>query len=280
MEEKVYIDGSKYVGEFKDGKRNGTGTFTFPSGEKYVGEFKDDRYNGTGTLTFPSGEKYVGEFKDDRYIGNKTLMDINDLVERQQNVTNINTYYLFFDTETTGLPRNWKAPVTDLNNWPRMIQIAWILCDDNGNRIETDDYIIIPENFEIPRDASSVHGITTKRALREGSDLTRVLNRFNELVERADFIVAHNISFDEKIVGAEFLRKSVKSDFNRKKKLCTMQASTNYCKIPGNYGYKWPTLSELHTKLFGTDITGAHDAFADIDATEKCFWEMKKTGLL
>ena len=38
--------------------------------------------------------------------------------------------YLFFDTETTGLPRNWKAPVTHLNNWPRMIQIAWIACDD------------------------------------------------------------------------------------------------------------------------------------------------------
>jgi len=29
--------------------------------------------------------------------------------------------YLFFDTETTGLPRNWKAPVTDLDNWPRMV---------------------------------------------------------------------------------------------------------------------------------------------------------------
>jgi hypothetical protein len=303
MKEELYIDGGKYVGEFKDGKRNGTGTYTFPDGEKYVGEFKDDKYNGTGTstfpsgqkyvgefkdgkkngtgtLTFPDGEKYVGEFKDDKYVGNNTLMEINELGESQQNVANINTYYLFFDTETTGLPRNWKAPVTDLDNWPRMIQIAWVLCDNKGNYIESDDYIIMPERFKIPIDASKVHGISTERAIREGEDLTRVLNMFNRLVERSDFIVAHNISFDEKIVGAEFIRKSIRSVLNKKRKICTMESSTNYCKIPGPYGYKWPKLSELHIKLFGKDFDEAHDASVDIEATVKCFWEMRKRGLV
>ena len=188
--------------------------------------------------------------------------------------------YLFFDTETTGLPKNWKAPVTDLNNWPRMIQIAWILCDKDGNRIETETHIIKPENFEIPVDASRVHGITTERAMNEGEDLERILSKFNALVERCEYIVAHNISFDEKIIGAEFLRKRIQSNFNSKRKLCTMQSSTNYCKISGPYGYKWPKLSELHIKLFGVDFEGAHDALADINATEKCFWEMRKVGLI
>ncbi len=188
--------------------------------------------------------------------------------------------YLFFDTETTGLPLNWKAPVTDLNNWPRMIQIAWILCDNEGNRIEADDFIIKPEKFEIPREASKVHGISTERAINEGEDLKEVLNKFNELVERADFIVAHNISFDEKILGAELLRKKIQSNFSRKRKLCTMESSTNYCKIRGRYGYKWPKLSELHIKLFGKDFEEAHDAAVDINATEKCFWEMRKKGLI
>lgn len=188
--------------------------------------------------------------------------------------------YLFFDTETTGLPRNWKAPVTDLNNWPRMVQVAWIFCDDSGKRIHTKTYIIKPENFTIPREASNVHGITTERAISEGKDLKTVLQEFNGLVDQSSFIIAHNISFDEKIVGAEFLRKSVGSDFYKKRKLCTMQTSTSYCRIPGNYGYKWPTLSELHTTLFGTNFVGAHDAYADIDATEKCFWEMKKRGII
>ncbi len=188
--------------------------------------------------------------------------------------------YLFFDTETTGLPRNWKAPVTDLNNWPRMIQIAWILCDNSGNRIESDDFIIKPENFEIPGDAARVHGISTERANSEGKDLVVVLNNFNELVKRSAFIVAHNISFDEKILGAELLRKRIQNDFNKKRKMCTMQSSTNYCRLPGRYGYKWPKLSELHIKLFGEDFDEAHDASVDINATERCFWEMRKIGLI
>ena len=188
--------------------------------------------------------------------------------------------YLFFDTETTGLPRNWKAPVTDLNNWPRMVQIGWILYDNEGNKIESNDYIIKPENFTIPTESSRVHGITTERAMREGVSLIEVLNQFNELVGRSNYIVAHNISFDEKILGAELLRTNIKSSFNNKRKLCTMKLATDYCKIPGMYGYKWPSLSELHIKLFNEDFEEAHNASADISATAKCFWRMKQLGVI
>ncbi|MDA3860942.1 MAG: 3'-5' exonuclease, partial [Melioribacteraceae bacterium] len=156
-----------------------------------------------------------------------------------------NKMYLFFDTETTGLPQNYKAPVTDLDNWPRLIQIAWILCDANGTRIEQADYIIKPDNFTIPIDATNVHGISTDQAIIEGVELNIVLNQFNDLVTQADYLVAHNISFDEKIVGAELLRTAIESDFENKRKLCTMLSSTEYCELPGNYGYKWPKLSEL-----------------------------------
>ena len=187
--------------------------------------------------------------------------------------------YLFFDTETTGLPNNWKAPVTDLDNWPRLVQIGWIL-SDNGTRVETGSFIIKPENFIIPAGASDVHGITTEKAISEGHDLSTILNQFNQLVAKSNSIVAHNISFDEKILGAELIRKDVQSNFENKPKLCTMKASTDYCQLPGPYGYKWPKLTELHIKLFGKDFEGAHDAFADIDATDKCFWEMRKHGLI
>ena len=110
--------------------------------------------------------------------------------------------------------------------------------------------------------------------------LASVLTEFNERVKQANFLVAHNISFDEKIVGAEFIRKNIQSDFFRKRTLCTMQASTNFCRIPGPYGYKWPKLSELHIKLFGVDFEEAHDASVDINATERCFWEMRKLRLI
>ena len=188
--------------------------------------------------------------------------------------------YLFFDTETTGLPKNWKAPYTDTDNWPRLVQIAWMLYNDNGEPIEQKDFIIKPENFTIPVEASKVHRITTAHALAEGVDLTKILKEFAELIEEADYIVAHNISFDEKIIGAEFVRKNIKNSLFDRERLCTMKNSTNYCKLPGRYGYKWPKLSELHIILFDKDFEEAHNAAADINATAKCFWKMRELNLI
>lgn len=139
--------------------------------------------------------------------------------------------YLFFDTETTGLPRNWKAPVTDLNNWPRMVQLAYLLYDKNGNKITGGDYIIKPEGFTIPIDASRIHGISTERALREGKPILTVLQDFKSLIDQAEYLVAHNMSFDEKIVGAEFLRNNMQDWTSTKRKICTMQSTTNLCAI-------------------------------------------------
>jgi DNA polymerase III subunit epsilon len=186
--------------------------------------------------------------------------------------------YLFFDTETTGLPRNWRAPVTDLNNWPRLVQLAFLLYDRNGNKISGGDYIVKPEGFLIPVDASRIHGISTERATQEGYPLKEVLLNFQTLIEQADYLVAHNMSFDEKIVGAEFLRNKMVDSIAPKKKICTMQSTTNFCAIDGPYGYKYPKLSELHFKLFRTGFDEAHNAAVDISATAKCFWELKRLG--
>lgn len=188
--------------------------------------------------------------------------------------------YLFFDTETTGLPRSWKAPVSDLNNWPRLVQIAWLQYDGKGNKISGQDYIIKPEGFTIPHEASQVHGITTERAMQEGAALNKVLEEFAGLINASSFLVAHNMNFDEKIVGAEFLRGSISNRLFETQRLCTMKASTNYCQLPGNYGYKWPRLSELHIKLFDADFEEAHNASVDIEACAKCFWELKRRGVL
>jgi DNA polymerase III epsilon subunit-like protein len=186
--------------------------------------------------------------------------------------------YLFFDTETTGLPRNWKAPVTDLNNWPRLVQLAYLYYDKNGNKISGGDFIIKPEGFTIPSDASRIHGITTQKAINEGRSLLSVLHNFKSLVDQADFLVGHNISFDENVVGAEFLRVGMTNPLPKKRKICTMETTTNFCAIDGPYGYKWPKLSELHYKLFKTGFEESHNAAADITATVKCFWELKRIG--
>jgi len=188
--------------------------------------------------------------------------------------------YLFFDTETTGLPGNWKAPITDLNNWPRLVQLAYLVYDSQGKKIDEGDFIIKPEGFSIPADASRIHGITTERALREGKSLSEVLKQFHVLISQSEFLVAHNMSFDEKIVGAEFLRLRMQNSIPVKKKICTMESSINYCAISGPYGYKWPKLSELYYKLFKSNFEEAHNAMIDIRATSKCFWELVRHGII
>ena len=200
--------------------------------------------------------------------------------ERKDDTKQLGTY-LFFDTETTGLPRNWYAPVEDLDNWPRLVQLAWVLFKD-GIKIESTDLIIKPEGFEIPIESSNIHGITTEIASKQGVFLHEALSRFRDLIEKADFLVAHNISFDEMIIGAEFLREKMKNSLAGKQKICTKEISTDFCAIPGTngkIGYKWPKLSELHKKLFGNEFEDSHNALADVEATAKCFWEMKKLGI-
>ncbi|HDZ62625.1 MAG TPA: 3'-5' exonuclease [Nitrospirae bacterium] len=188
--------------------------------------------------------------------------------------------YLFFDTETTGLPRNWKSPVSDLDNWPRLVQIAWLQYDSKGKKILEKNYIIKPDGFTIPAEASKVHGISTERANKEGVELKMVLEEFAGLINGSSSLVAHNMDFDEKIVGAEFLREKIKNKLFELERLCTMKSTTDFCKLPGPYGNKWPKLSELHIKLFGTDFNEAHDASVDITACAKCFWELKRIGVL
>jgi DNA polymerase-3 subunit epsilon len=189
-------------------------------------------------------------------------------------------YYLFFDTETTGVPKNWKAPITNFENWPRIIQLAWIVADSNGNEIYKNNFIIKPDGFTIPIEASNVHGITTEYAIRVGNSLENVLKIFEKYCSNSEYLIAHNISFDSKVIGSEFLRILSRNPLENHELLCTMESSTNYCKISGNYGYKWPKLSELHIKLFGIDFEGAHNALSDIEATAKCFWEMRKLKLI
>jgi formylglycine-generating enzyme required for sulfatase activity len=158
--------------------------------------------------------------------------------------------------------------------------LAFLYYDEDGKKISGGDFIIKPEGFIIPEDASRVHGITTERANKEGIALATVLQLFNSMINQAEVLVAHNMNFDEKIVGAEFLRLGMENPVPAKRKICTMESATNFCALSGPYGYKWPKLAELHEKLFQTGFEEAHNAANDINATAKCFWELKRIGII
>ncbi len=190
--------------------------------------------------------------------------------------------FLIYDTETTGLPKNDKAPLNDFENWPRLVQLAWQIHDENGELIQVHNFIVKPEGFIIPRGAEKVHGISTERAQREGKDLLFVLQTFNESLKKADVVAGHNVEFDNTIMQVEYLRKQLPTPLMEKTIIDTKEASTNYCAIPGGRGgkFKWPRLAELHIKLFGKDFDAAHNASADVQATARCFLELIRIGVI
>ena len=185
--------------------------------------------------------------------------------------------YLIFDTETTGLPKRWDAPITDIGNWPRCVQIAWQLHDEMGKLIEHQDYLIQPEGFNIPFDAERIHGISTELAQANGISLAEVLEKFNIALEKANFIVGQNLGFDINIMGCEFHRLGISSPMATLPVLdtCT-EITASLLQLPGGRGgkFKLPTLTELHSYLFNKPFSEAHNATADVEATTRCFLEL------
>ena len=190
--------------------------------------------------------------------------------------------YLIFDTETTGLPQSWKAPLTDFNNWPRCVQLAWQIHDKEGKVVEVKNYIIKPEGYDIPYNAEKIHGISTELARTTGVSLIDVLIEFVKDVEKSKFVIGHNIGFDNNIVGCELLRNEMPNLLEDFPSIDTKDDSTNYCALPGGRAgkFKWPNLTELHIKLFGQDFAEAHNASADVEATARCFLELVRLEVI
>jgi len=190
--------------------------------------------------------------------------------------------YIIFDTETTGLPRNWNAPITDTDNWPRVVQIAWQLHDEMGRLIESKDYLIQPEGYDIPYDAEAIHGISTELAQKDGVSLEEALVEFNDALLKAKFVVGQNVKFDTNVTRCEFHRLGIETPMNAMSVLDTCTETTaKLCMIPGGRGgrFKLPTLTELHEFLFQEKFNEAHNATADVEATTRCFLELIRRGV-
>jgi len=185
--------------------------------------------------------------------------------------------YLIFDTETTGLPKDWNAPITDTDNWPRCVQIAWQIHDANGQLLEHRDFLIQPDGFEIPFESEKVHGISTALAEAQGAPLAEVLKQLESALERSQFVVGHNLGFDLNVVACEQIRSGFESSLLEIPVLDTCTEETaRLCQLPGGRGnkFKLPTLTELHEFLFQERFEDAHNATADVEATARCFLEL------
>ena len=180
---------------------------------------------------------------------------------------------LFFDAETTGLP----------GSMPRLVQLACLLTDENGNELETYYSLVRPDGYRIPQEATAIHGITTEKATAEGRNIGDILTEFSRLYNECDMYACHNISFNTYIMYLEYelIQAAVPFQLSPKPAVCTMEGSKKFVGIWEDYlmDYKWPKLSELHQKLFGCGFKGAHDALCDIRATAKCYFELVRLGV-
>lgn len=191
------------------------------------------------------------------------------------------TKLLFFDCETTGLPRSRSLSPWDISGWPRLVQIAWGFYDPLGNSEDISSHIIRPEGFRIPADATMIHGISHSHAVQAGRDLVQVLDEFNEAIEGPEItFVAHNLDFDRGVVGAELVRLKKNLRLFEIPAICTMKTTAEVCRLPrpNGPGFKWPTLEELHLHLFGRSYERPHDASSDLQACARCFFKLLQEG--
>jgi DNA polymerase-3 subunit epsilon len=189
---------------------------------------------------------------------------------------------IVFDTETTGLPTEWNASITQPWKWPHIVQISFILYEtETRELLACQDHIIkVGDDVVISKKSQEIHGITPSRCKRRGIDIKIALEDFNEHLRQADIVVAHNVSFDKRMVMVESIRNKLPQYFtidgHRKPEFCTMKRSTELCKIEvtsrdGSKYFKYPTLTELHRELFDTDPNGVHDSMADVLICLRCY---------
>ena len=110
--------GNKYVGQWKDYKRDGQGTFTWANGDKYVGEFKDGNLHGQGTLNYASGENYVGELK----YGNLQQQMVHKQTRKHGAHTNVHPKRWLFKTGWAG-GASWMRGLAWMAGWQ-----GWLGC--------------------------------------------------------------------------------------------------------------------------------------------------------
>ncbi len=184
-----------------------------------------------------------------------------------------------FDTETTGFVER-EGP---LEIQPYIVQFSGILLELSEDKILTeidriDQYVKPP--ISIPFGSSQVHGIYDADVADKAS-ISECMDRFLSYLNGADFVIGHNIEYDESVINYELERLNRKGDYNPKKTLCTMKETIEFCAFPGRgVGYKFPKLNELYKKLFGDFFEWAHSAIYDVEATVRILQELIKLDVV
>lgn len=215
------------------------------------------------------------------YGGTYTLFapkrEINYEIVEKEDITKylLDDVYLIIDIETSGLP----IKTNQETKYPEIVQISWILTNTKGTIIKKNS-LIVDTPFLTTNNKSDLINIDFEIAKKVCFPIDYILEKLLEDIKICDFVVAHNIEFDLDILGYYFTKKYGANPFEKKTHICTMKSTVNFCQIPNNYGYKYPKLSELYSKLFSHNVKNYHNAEIDVFLTLKCFKKLKKIGVL
>jgi DNA polymerase-3 subunit alpha len=189
--------------------------------------------------------------------------------------------HLFFDTETTGLPKNRNSNgLESKDNWPDIVSISWAVYE-LGVRKFIKYAIIKPEDWTIPEDSIKIHGITNEIANEKGEWLEDVLAELTEDLVMCDSVVAHNLEFDKNVLFAAYKWRLNQNPwpFWPKDEICTMNRSERELEIPSKYPkasrpFKSPSLKELYEATFSEPVpAGTHNSRQDVEILTKIYWK-------
>lgn len=191
---------------------------------------------------------------------------------------------LIIDTETTGLPKNRRADVTDLSNWPVPVQIGWVMykcphAGKPGRVLRKGNMIVRPAGWDIPAESTAIHGISMEYATKNGRFLHECMLDLAGVINQAQAVCCHNAEFDIPVLLSAVHRCGMNVrlyPLNDRPVICTMEVGRPICNIlmevKGAHGPRFklkpPRLGELYEKLFGSPFKGRlHDATEDCRAT-------------
>jgi DNA polymerase III subunit epsilon len=189
----------------------------------------------------------------------------------------MNDYILFIDTETSDIPKQWYASTKNVDKWPYILQIAWTICNKQGEQVITRDFYINPGNIEYGKESQRLHGITPDFLRENGIERETVMKiLFEDISSYQPMIVGHFLDLDRKMMEVGFARANIEQNFKHLPKFCTMR-NTRY-PFDTRETPRFLRLNELYRSLFDREMTNQHNALADALATKECFFEQVNRG--
>jgi len=176
---------------------------------------------------------------------------------------------LFFKTEFLEEPKDRDAEVTDLQNWPRITGLAWVVVTDDGA-------VVRGFRFKVKHDVDPpVFPPDVQKIIEEqGHPAKYVIDRFMYDVGVCDTLIAHDLKTHFGTLAAEAIRYGSRAKKRIENRLCTMDD------IDEVYADDGRSLSDLYYALFEAEIDDDLEVMVALQAEIEIVQELITRGIV